>query len=108
MNQHYVFTPTIVRHLMTIEAARQTVRLTVLEMHRLDRRAQVVLGLFSRQDTITSADAANALGLSPRTVPTCSRLGNPRLAGTRRSGTQSRRYRLSAEYRRFMGGLSAE
>ena len=79
------------------------------ELHRLDRRARVVLGLFSRQDTITSADAANALGLSPRTVRDLLQAwltqGWLELADPAR---KSRRYRLSAEYRRFIGGLSVE
>ncbi len=35
------------------------------ELRRLDRRARLALGLFTRQETITAAEVARALGLSP-------------------------------------------
>ena len=35
-------------------------------LRRLDRRARIVLGLFGRQDEITTRDVAEALGLSER------------------------------------------
>ena len=38
------------------------------ELRRLDRRARLVLGLFTHQETATTTDIARALGLSPRTV----------------------------------------
>jgi len=38
------------------------------ELRKLERRARIVLGLLTHQDTITSADVARALGLSQRTV----------------------------------------
>ena len=74
-------------------------------LRRLDRRGRMVLGLFERQDEITANDAARILGLSPRQVRDLLAswveagwlvIGNP--------ARKSRRYRLSAEYRRFIGG----
>ena len=67
----------------------------------------MILGLFERKDEITANDAARILGLSPRQV-------RDLLAGWVEAGwlvigdpaRKSRRYRLSAEYRRFIGGLS--
>jgi predicted ArsR family transcriptional regulator len=78
------------------------------ELHRLDRRARLVLGLFTRQETITAAEVARALGLSPRAA-------RDLLAAWVADGwlavadpvRKSRRYRLSAGYRRFVGGISA-
>jgi Fic family protein len=78
-------------------------------LRRLDRRGRMVLGLFERQEEITANDVARILGLSPRQV-------RDLLAGWVEAGwlvvgdpaRKSRRYRLSAEYRRFIGGLSAE
>jgi DNA-binding IclR family transcriptional regulator len=78
-------------------------------LRRLDRRGRMVLGLFERQDEITANDVALILGLSPRQVRDllagwveagCLVIGDP--------ARKSRRYRLSAEYRRFIGSLSAE
>jgi len=78
------------------------------ELQRLERRARVVLGLFSLQDTITTNDVAHALGLSPRAardlLTTWVTGGWLEVADPAR---RSRRYRLSAEYRQFIGGLSA-
>jgi hypothetical protein len=79
------------------------------ELHRLDRRARLVLGLFTRQETVTTADIARVLGLSPRTA-------RDLVAGWLADGwlevanpaRKSRRYRLSAEYRRFIGEITAE
>jgi len=79
------------------------------ELRRLDRRARLVLGLFTHQETATTTDIARALGLSPRTVRDLA-------AGWLADGwlevadaaRKSRRYRLSAEYRRFIGEITAE
>lgn len=75
------------------------------ELRNLDRRARIVLGMFTQQETLTTAEIARALGLSPRTV-------RDLVAGWLADGwleiqdpaRRSRRYRLSAEYRRFIGG----
>jgi Fic family protein len=79
------------------------------ELQRLDRRARIVLGMFTQRETLTTAEIARALGLSPRTV-------RDLVAGWLADGwleiedlaRRSRRYRLSAEYRRFIGGTTAE
>ena len=78
-------------------------------MRRLDRRGRMVLGLFERQEEITANDVANLLGLSTRQV-------RDLLTGWVMNGwlvmsdaaRRSRSYRLSAEYRRFIGGITAE
>ena len=75
------------------------------ELHRLDRRARVVLGLFSRQETITAADAARALGLSPAQYATCSRFGWLKVGWT--LPIPPANHAVTA-YRRNIGGLSAE
>ena len=79
------------------------------ELQRLDRRARVVLGMFTNQGTLTTAEIARALGLSPRTVRDL--LQNWVADGWLElvdPSRRARRYRLSAVYRRFIGGLSAE
>jgi Fic family protein len=84
------------------------------ELRRLDRRARPVLGLFARQETVTTAEIARALGLASRTVRDLvkGRLadGWPKIADPAR---KSRRYRsdvfypLSADYRQFIGEITA-
>ncbi len=77
-------------------------------LRRLDRRGRMVLGLFERQDQISANDVARILGLSPRQVRDL--LTDWVNAGWLEIGDaarKSRRYKLSAEYRRFIGGLSA-
>ena len=79
-----------------------------LLLRKMDRRARMVIGLFSRQDEITTNEVARILALSPRQV-------RDLLNGWVSQGwleissvaRKSRRYRLSAEYRRFIGGISA-
>jgi Fic family protein len=79
------------------------------ELQRLDRRARIVLGMFTQRETLTTTEIARALGLSPRTV-------RDLVAGWLADGwleiadpaRRSRRYRLSAEYRRFIGRTTAE
>jgi Fic family protein len=74
-------------------------------LRRLDRRGRMVLGLFERQDEISANDAAHILGLSHRQV-------RDLLTGWVDAGwlvigdpaRKSRRYRLSAVYRQFIGG----
>jgi len=89
--------------------AAQTPTLEPPELRRLDRRARLVLGLFTRQETLTGAEIARALALSPRAA-------RDLIAGWVNAGwleiadpaRKSRRYRLSAEYRRFIGEITAE
>jgi len=83
------------------------------ELQRLDRRARIILGLFTQHETLTTTQMARALGLAPRTV-------RDLVAGWLEEGwlevadpsRRARQYRLSARflalYRRFIGGLSAE
>jgi Fic family protein len=79
------------------------------ELRRLDRRARLALGLFTRYDQVTNAQIAKALGLSPRTV-------RDLIAGWLDDGwlevadaaRKTRRYRLSATYRRYIGEITAE
>lgn len=75
---------------------------------KLDPRARVVLALFARSERITSADVASALGLSERTarelLQTWVHAGWLEIADPSR---RARSYRLSADYRRIIGGLSA-
>jgi len=78
-------------------------------LQRLDRRARIVLGLFTRKETLTTAETARALGLAPRTtrdlIAEWIDEGWLEFADPSR---RSRRYRLSAEYRRFIGVITAE
>jgi Fic family protein len=80
-----------------------------LQLRRLDRRARLVLGLFTRKETVTAAEIARTLGLSPRTirdlVAEWLTAGWLEIDDPSRKG---RRYRLSADYRRIIGGLSAD
>jgi Fic family protein len=78
-------------------------------LRRLDARARAVLALFTRQDRITAPEVARLLGLSDRTA----RLVLQRwtedgwlvIADPSRRG---RVYELSANYRQFIGRLTAE
>jgi len=79
------------------------------KLRRLDRRARLVLGLFTRQEIVTTAEIARALGLAPRTV-------RDLIAGWLADGwlavddpsRKTRCYRLSVEYRRFVGEITVE
>jgi Fic family protein len=77
-------------------------------MRRLDHRARLVLGLFSRQDEITAVQVAESLGLSERMVRNLLQdwvtegwliVANP--------SRRKRAYQLSAIYRQYIGTLSA-
>ena len=78
------------------------------DLHHLDRRARLALGLFTHQETVTTAEIARALGLAPRTVRSL-------IPGWLADGwlevsdpaRKTRRYRLSAEYRQFVGAITA-
>ncbi len=77
------------------------------ELQRLGRPARIVLGMFTHREALTTAEMARALGLSPRTV-------RDLVAGWLEDGwleiadpeRKSRRYRLSAEYRQFIGEIA--
>ena len=82
MNTRFTFTPAIVR----------------------DLRARLVLGLFTRQETVTTAEIARALGLSPRTV-------SDLIPGWPAVGWRwptRRAKRAATAYRWNIGGLSAK
>lgn len=78
-------------------------------LRRLDARARTVLGLFTRSEEITSADVARGLGLSDRAARDLLRdwVGDGWLTVADPS-RRGRSYRLSADYRQFIGSLSAE
>ena len=78
------------------------------ELRRLDHRARAVLSLFARADRITSAQVADALGLSPRMARVLLRewVDEGWLVMVDRSN-RNRAYGLSAHYRRFIGNVSA-
>ncbi len=73
-------------------------------LRTLDRRARLVLGLFSRQEEINANDVARLLGLSPRQsrqlLTQWLEAGWLEVSDASR---KSRAYHLSAEYRRFIG-----
>ena len=91
------------------EKAVQTDGKTDAMLRKLDRRARIVLGLFSRQDQITANDVARVLSLSARQARDL--LTDWVAAGWLEMSSASRKsraYHLSAEYRQFIGGLSAK
>jgi Fic family protein len=77
-------------------------------LRHLDRRGRIVLGLFERQEEITANEVAHILGLSPRQVRDLLNawVGEGWLEVSE-AARKTRRYRLSAEYRRFIGGITA-
>jgi Fic family protein len=77
-------------------------------LRRLDPRARVVLALFAKAERITTAEAAEALGLSARMTRTLLQqwVADGWLAVANPSN-RARAYALSAAYRRYIGGLSA-
>jgi predicted ArsR family transcriptional regulator len=78
-------------------------------LRKLDRRARMVLGLFARQDSINANDVANVLGLSQRQVrDLLAEWVNAGWLVVNDASRKSRAYSLSADYRRFIGDLSAE
>ena len=78
-------------------------------LQKLDRRGRMILGLFVKQDEITSNEVARVLGLSARQArDLLHEWTDQGWLEISEKARKSRRYRLSAEYRRFIGGLSAE
>ena len=76
-------------------------------LRNLDRRARIVLGLFSESATVATRQAAGALGLSERQArDLLSRWAAEGWLVVADSSNKARRYGLSAEYRRFIGGMT--
>jgi len=77
-------------------------------LRHLNRRGRKVLGLFERQEEITANEVAHVLGLSPRQVRDLLNawVGEGWLEVSE-AARKTRRFCLSAEYRRFIGGISA-
>ncbi len=77
-------------------------------LRRLDPRARVVLGLFARQEKITAHEIAAALGLSERMVRNLvNEWVEEGWLTIAQASRRARAYGLSAEYRQFIGNLSA-
>ncbi len=80
----------------------------VMLQKRLDRRARMVLSLFARQSEITTNDVSKFLDLSARQVrDILSEWVSQGWLEVSDPARKTRRYRLSAEYRRFIGDISA-
>ncbi|RJO60706.1 MAG: Fic family protein [Dehalococcoidia bacterium] len=78
------------------------------QIRSLDRRARIILGLFSGNEEITSADVASALGLSQRTArELIKEWVQQGMLVPETASNKNRRYRLSAIYRQHIGNLSA-
>ena len=77
-------------------------------LRRLDRRARTAFALFTRQDTITATDVAAILGLSERSARDLltTWVAEGWLEKTS-AARRNRAYRLSAEYRQFIGEITA-
>lgn len=87
-----------------LKYAKEGLPLEPEALRKLDRRARVVLGLFTRKDIIITQEVASALGLSGRMVRNLLTawvkdgwlvVANP--------SNRARAYRLSANYRKFVG-----
>lgn len=91
-----------------LRLAREGVPAEPEALRRLDRRARTVLALFSGAERITSADVAQALGLSERMARVLLRgwVSEGWLKVTSASN-RARGYELSAIYRQYIGSLSA-
>jgi Fic family protein len=77
---------------------------TEVLLQKLDRRARIVMGLFSRQEKITANDVAHALGLSTRQARDLLRTWvSAGWLEISDSSRKSRSYNLSAVYRRNNG-----
>jgi transposase len=79
------------------------------QLRRLDRRARLIIALFHRQDSIVTADVAKTLGVAERTARDLMKEwvtdGWLQIADPSK---KARRYILTAEYRQFIGRMSAE
>lgn len=76
---------------------------------RLDPRARRILGLLARYEQVTTAQIARELAVAPRTARELIHAWvKEGWLAVVDPANRSRRYGLSAEYRRVIGGLSAE
>jgi len=84
--------------------AREILPVEPAVLRRLDHRARTVIGLFTEHETITTEMISRTLGLSPRMVRNllASWIADG-LIEVAESAKKSRTYRLSAEYRQFIG-----
>lgn len=91
-----------------LAAARQGIPVEPEAIRRLDHRARTVLSLFATHETVTASMVATALGLSPRMVRNVLAAwvadGWLEVASTAK---KNRAYRLSAQYRQFVGTITA-
>jgi Fic family protein len=79
------------------------------ELRRLDHRARVVLALFDQANQITTAQVAEALGLSPRMARVLLRdWVNAGWLEVVEASNRNRTYGLSATYRQYIGNASAK
>ncbi|RJQ32677.1 MAG: Fic family protein [Peptococcaceae bacterium] len=79
------------------------------QIRSLDRRARIVLWLFSKAEEITSADVASALELSQRMArELIKEWVQQGLLVPETISKKNRRYRLSAIYRQYIGNISAK
>jgi Fic family protein len=88
--------------------AREGVNIEPEEMRRLDRRARVVFALFAQTEHVTATAVAKALGLSDRMAREL--LKEWVQAGwliVAKPSKRARAYALSANYRQYIGGLTA-
>jgi Fic family protein len=91
-----------------LQCARQETPAIPEELRRLDRRARVVLGLFAGREQIMATDVAGALGLSTRMVRNLIQdWVNAGWLHVANPSKRARAYSLSAEYRQYIGSLTA-
>jgi Fic family protein len=100
----------------TFEAVRGEARRLVKEgvpsepepLRKLDRRARIVVGLFTQADRVAAPDVARALGLSERMVRVLLQqwVKDGWLVVAEQS-RKKRAYELTAVYRQYVGSLSA-
>lgn len=77
-------------------------------IRRLDRRSRIILLLFTDRETITSAQAAQAMGLSVRMARVLIQgWVETGLLVTAAEAKRNRAYGLSAIYRQYLNGLTA-
>jgi len=108
------FTSILARVFLTVRAeaesyARKRRPAEPEALRHFDRRARIVLSLFAKTDSITSAEVAKALGLSDRMARTLLKtwVNDGWLVRTGASN-KSRRYILSEIYRKFVGNGLAQ
>jgi len=92
----------------TLRSAQHPTRPEPEALRRLDRRARLALALFLHTERITAAQVAQTLGLAERTARNL--LQEWAAAGWLEVADPSRRgrsYTLSADYRQYIGSLSA-